>query len=393
MLENSIKKWTILIYANGNNEMEPEMYHSLKAGERIGSNGSVNVVMEIGRISQKLVSIARGTDVKYSGDEKWTGTRRYYVKSPQSELVEDLGCINMADPRKLYEFIKWGTTNFKAEHYMLVLGGHGIFFVGMMTDFSEGIAYMMGTPEMCNAINRAGIPIDILVMDMCYMNSIELIYELGKEKNSVVNTMLTYIGEGPYEGLPYDRLISIVMNEDSLKNIKGFSKHIIDELNNNLISYEINNYKLNKIKKGFSRLAYDYLKNREIWKVDVGELLISDHGEKPWHKHLVRIERELNSIILHYDEHYDKNGSLIKIMLEELHNLSLIYCKLSFSMDNYWTNLVLDRDISSYINFKIRIEQKPMRIPGIDLTSYILSLNPSLTREEAELILKKISRS
>lgn len=390
MNKSNVKEWTILIYANGNNEMEPEMYSSMKAAEREGSNDDVNVVIELGRISRKLISAVRGENVRYNDDEKWTGTRRFYLKSEKSEFIEELGFINMADPRNLYEFIKWGTENYPAKHYMLILGGHGIFFVGMMTDFTEGIAYMMGTPEMCNAINRAAVPIDILVMDMCYMNSIELIYELGKKKNNAVKTMITYIGDGPYEGLPFDRLINIVKKAGFTEDTIDLTKFITDNLTKNLISYDINNSKLKKIKQDFNELAFLYLKNKEKWNINMGEILSSSDSSKPWHRYLQRIETDLNSIILNYDMKCSKTESLIKIMLEELHNLSLIYCKLAFAENNYWTHIVLNRDISSLINFKIKIEQKPMRMPGIDLSSYILSINPSTDRELINSFLKSI---
>lgn len=84
----------------------------------------------------------------------------------------------MADPNNLYKFIKWGIKNYSAEKYMVVLSDHGSDFIGCMTDLSLNIPYIMGIPEMSEAINSAGAnsecEIDILVLDMCYMNSVEL---------------------------------------------------------------------------------------------------------------------------------------------------------------------------------------------------------------------------
>ena len=73
----------------------------------------------------------------------------------------------MANPKKLYDFISWGMQLYPANKYMLILGGHGYQFVGMMTDYSQKAAYIMGIPEMARAINmaanEAGRKIDALV--------------------------------------------------------------------------------------------------------------------------------------------------------------------------------------------------------------------------------------
>ena len=55
MSKNLIKDWTILIYADGNNELEPEIWRSKIDAEKIGSSDTVNVIMQIARESNKLV--------------------------------------------------------------------------------------------------------------------------------------------------------------------------------------------------------------------------------------------------------------------------------------------------------------------------------------------------
>lgn len=74
------KNWTVLIYLNGNNDLEPEMWQAKLAAEKIGSNHEVNVLIQIGRENQQLSKIIRPVDVLPVADEKWTGVRRYYVK-------------------------------------------------------------------------------------------------------------------------------------------------------------------------------------------------------------------------------------------------------------------------------------------------------------------------
>ena len=186
MSSNNIKGWTVLIYANGNNELEPEIWESKIDAEKSGSSENINVVMQIGRVPRHMVEIMRPKAPLPDEGENWTGVRRYYISNAGSELISDLGRINMADPRILYDFIKWGFESYPSKRRMLVVGGHGFSFVAIMTDFSQDVPYMMGVPQMCRTINAAlketGAALDILVLDACYMNSIEIIYELGKKK-------------------------------------------------------------------------------------------------------------------------------------------------------------------------------------------------------------------
>ncbi|MEG1415095.1 MAG: clostripain-related cysteine peptidase, partial [Clostridium sp.] len=230
-----MKNWTILIYANGNNEMEFEMHQSMLLCEKIGSNKDVNVVVQLSKANNKLVNIMRPKKSLPGKYSSWLGSRRFYVSKSDSILLENLGEVNMADPRILYDFISWGVENYPAKHYMVILGGHGISFIGNMTDLAGKTPYMMGTPEMCkvllNASQDLNINIDFLVLDMCYMNSIEVIYELSNVENNPIKTMLTYIDEGPFEGLPYDILISTIDKCSNLEDINILTKNIVKNIN------------------------------------------------------------------------------------------------------------------------------------------------------------------
>ena len=146
------KQWTLLI-TNGNNELEPEMWPAKLDAEKASSSHNVNVIMQIGRENRQFIRILRPMDMLPDADERWVGARRYYIKKNQSDFINDLGNINMAYPWSLYDFIKWGMENYPARHYMLILGGHALQFVGMMTDYSQNIPSVMGLPEMAKALN------------------------------------------------------------------------------------------------------------------------------------------------------------------------------------------------------------------------------------------------
>ena len=256
-----MSNWTILIYANGNNELEPEMYESMLDCEKVSPDCDVNVIIQLARADRKIAEIMRPDEVfTKEKNDSWVGARRYYIGKSNLQLIQDIGKINMAHPETLYEFIKWGIEAYPSEHYMVVLAGHGISFVGTLMDLTFETPYIMGIPEMCRAIelvkNHIDIKIDILVLDMCNMNSIEILYEFGKNKINMVSNILTYIGEGPFKGLPYNTLIELVQNYSDSHNINKLIIEIISTLNLDTIAFEINHEKLESIKNKFNNLAY-----------------------------------------------------------------------------------------------------------------------------------------
>ena len=51
------KQWTLLIYANGNNDLEPEMWQAKLGAEKTGSSHNVDVIMQIRRENQQLIKV------------------------------------------------------------------------------------------------------------------------------------------------------------------------------------------------------------------------------------------------------------------------------------------------------------------------------------------------
>lgn len=389
-----MKDWTILIYANGNNEMEPEMYESMIRCEKIGSNDNVDIIIQLARADRQIAQIMRPNKKFPKEIDKWTGVRRYYISKSNSKLIDDLGKINMAHPNSLYEFIKWGIENYPAAHYMIILSGHGISFLGNMTDLTYDVPYIMGTPEMCRAIEliheNIGVKIDILILDMCYMNSIEIIYEFGKNENNGVRNILTYIGEGPFEGLPYDTLISIVQKNSKLLDEINLLKEIIDNLNLDTIAFEVNNNKLENIKNKFNELAYCYLNNNDKNKLHTFDLLKKNDSIYPWYNILEELKQILTSIIIYHKEVTNKEKSLIKVILENVGNLIKLYYKLAFAKDNYWTKLLCDEKIYDKLTPYAQVDFKPMKLSKESILYSILATNPNISMEEAILILNEI---
>jgi len=121
-------QWTILIFMNGDNNLEPDALINFKQLARIGSTDAVNVVVQFDRIA------------KYDhGDGNWPQTLRFRITKDMAPLpsnaLEDIGEADMGDGKVLSDFVLWGMQKFPANHYMLVIWDHGQGWRLFMSNF------------------------------------------------------------------------------------------------------------------------------------------------------------------------------------------------------------------------------------------------------------------
>lgn len=208
--------WTVMVYIDGDNNLENAAIDDLNELEDAGSTANVNIVVQMDRID--------GHDAS-NGD--WTSTRRYYVTADPngydstivSTMVQDMGELNMGNPNTLVNFVSWAQTNYPATNYLLVLWDHGagwksytanIFKKGMLTQVEKtepvkGICFddtdndYLDTPDLQTAFNTmtsgGANPIDITGLDACLMAMLEIGYEIHPYSSYMV---------GSEENVPFD---------------------------------------------------------------------------------------------------------------------------------------------------------------------------------------------
>lgn len=383
MDSENIKEWSILIYANGNNELEPEIANSKKLAETVGSNENVNVVMQIARESKNLVKTLRPFDNFEIDEDQWIGTRRYLVGKRNSKLLEKLNNINMANPKNLYDFIVWAVENFPAQHYMLILGGHGYQFVGCMTDYSGRLPYIMGFPEINNAIDLAceycKIKFEYLFLDTCYANFIEVINEFGKKENHLVNYLITYIINGPLIGFPINKIISIIQENHYECNPKALLKIIIDNMTFDVVAIKIDYYILNSIKLLFNDLAKTYLSLNEKNQIDLAQIFNNKSDNMPYTEIVNSINTKMNSLIFGYKKCSNYNYPLVNIANKPAKDMYIIrlYNKLDFSKDNDWVKLLYNTNKKLLNEYNYFSALKPVVLTPKAVYAYIIIMNKS----------------
>lgn len=377
----SKKEWTVIMYLNGSNEMATEMENTFKQLCKINKS-NVNIVIQLSKAPIDLVRTIRQDNSSYA--ENWTGTRRYSIINGKLEIVQSNEYINMADYRNLYDFIKWAANKFPAKRYMVSISGHG-FIVASLSDLCGKEPYIMGMYEMCTAINNLKniIDIDILILDICNMNTIELIYELGKEKVNVVKYIITYINNGPLEGMDYNYIIQKIDDEPTnliLKNIVNKSKQ-------NLVAIEVKHGKLEKIKELSNKLAYYWLLNNEEKATKEEIKLYNDIYKK--------VDKVINQLIL-CAQNIEQRKRLIHLIfyneyqIEDVESFVRFYYKLAFTKNNYCSNLMGRKSYTEKTNMKnSKIEQEILDKRDIEL--FISNFNgDSITYEEVKNIANNI---
>lgn len=121
------------------------------------------------------------------------------------------GDVNLADPRTLYDFVRWGLERSSSPRHLLILSGHGAGIVGALTDFAHGAACIMGVSGLARALAlaqlHAGRAVDVLMMDACYMNAVEVAHELATSGPPAARHLIVPLEMSPLEGWPYGEVL------------------------------------------------------------------------------------------------------------------------------------------------------------------------------------------
>lgn len=200
------KKWTIMLFSNGDNSLESwEVTKICRLQQAGGSTADVNFVVQLDLKSLKdpvthqdttyrgLVSAPRApVDCKLS----YTGPANNPFFDPArltliNPGLTDIGERDMGDPLELAAFITWAQAYYPADHYGLVLASHGLGWKGLGPDETFHNADTLGMSglrehkdslymgELSHALALAGNHFDWIVFDACLMASVEVAYQIS----------------------------------------------------------------------------------------------------------------------------------------------------------------------------------------------------------------------
>ncbi len=202
------KVWTVLVYLAGDAEDLRAPFAADRAELRAagGTTETIDVLVALDGPEPDGVAWLR---VDAAGE---TVLRREDEGRPPAALLGD--------------FLRWGVAAHPADHYLVVLSGHGLGWrpVDRRADadtrrfsvrgtwggfgFDQSQDTVLDTPGLRGALDTvvdgplAGHPLDLLVLDACLMQSVEVATELADAARYVGGSAQVQA----YQGLPYDRL-------------------------------------------------------------------------------------------------------------------------------------------------------------------------------------------
>jgi len=183
--------WTFMVYMCGDNNLEMYALQDFLEMASVGSNDAVNIVVMLDR--------SAFYDTTFND---WTGARRGLVDFgdqpydaddpgvPPAYFAwgADLGEVNMGDPDVLSDFIDWATTMYPAQNYALTFWDHGGGLDGVIYDDDDGAGWFdnLTVMEVDEALQAAGVNIDVLRFDACLMSMLEVAYQIRNDADYMV---------------------------------------------------------------------------------------------------------------------------------------------------------------------------------------------------------------
>ncbi len=198
----SSASWTIMVYLDGDNNLDSYAHMDMAEMEAVGSSAAVNVIVlmdEYDGPAHLLKVVAGGTEA---------------VSGSPLDGIE----VNMGDGATLATFVDFVTTHFPADHYLLDLWDHGDDYRGFAwdehpyADGSPGSDFMTHT-EIVNALT--GHHLDILAIDGCVMSNLEVSYEYAARGLSIDYMVASEIYI-PGQGFAYDGILAPLVADPSM---------------------------------------------------------------------------------------------------------------------------------------------------------------------------------
>ncbi len=191
---SSPKEWTVAVFLNADNNLDPFGVEDQQEMAKVGSNDWLNLVTLIDREN---------------------GPACYnYIEKGNVKKVKDMGELDMGDYKLLVNFMKYIVANYPAKKYVLTIWNHGSGWKHASKGIVRGISYddssnnHITTGQLGTALKEIkkviGHNIDILNFDACLMQMAEVAYVCQGSVDYIVASEETE----PGKGTPYDDVFS-----------------------------------------------------------------------------------------------------------------------------------------------------------------------------------------
>ena len=183
----ALPQWTILVYSDGNNNLDYTQggnsycIQDIQDLESVGSTDQVQIVAMV-------ASLTAGGIAKYYHIERYPDDIGDNISST---MLENMGTMDMSDPQTLREFLTYGMESYPAQKYMVIIDDHGGGWRGACEDEQNGSGNLMSMVDMTNAFSGAlsarGVSkFDIITYHACLMSMVEVAYQVRNVSSYLV---------------------------------------------------------------------------------------------------------------------------------------------------------------------------------------------------------------
>jgi len=225
----TLPKWTCIVYLAGDNFLDWFTQQNLEELKEAGRG----VLQYAPAYDVRTVVLADKLD---KGGHLYEVRNGYLLELP----VEDINPswknkeLNTGDPQTLITFATWAVENLPAQNYLLLLGGYGEGWMGMLHDLNDGqgMADVLSLPELEEALGsivgaikkvNGKDRIDILGLDACYMAMVEVLFSIKDYAHYVIASE----NEEALDGWPYGDVLMAFL-EDPSKPAPHIASRIAD---------------------------------------------------------------------------------------------------------------------------------------------------------------------
>ena len=176
--------WTVMVYMAGNTLEDYGIQDFLEMA-KVGSNSRVHVVVQFDRTA--------GGDASFGN---WTDTRRGLIHAgdkPNALWGNSIGEVDMGSANTLKNFVDWGTSSYKADHYALVMWGHGD---GFQVSYDDQTGDGISGSELSSVLGSTGNKVELVGTDACLMATTEFAYQLSNNAAVFVGSQEVEPGTG-----------------------------------------------------------------------------------------------------------------------------------------------------------------------------------------------------
>ncbi len=193
--------WTVMVYMDGDNNLEAATVTDLGEMMVAGSTADVNIVV-------LLDTLEGPADL-------------LYVNQGSTTVLAAWGEVNMGDPATLQAFISDAAALYPAENYALDFWNHGGGIMGVCWDDTSS-SDKLTMPEVRSAVVGAGVVMDVIMFDACDMAQAEIAHLFQGYADYVVSSQETMWGQGfPYDAIMTRLVAEPTMTDRSLALIVG----------------------------------------------------------------------------------------------------------------------------------------------------------------------------